>query len=71
MRIGLKDSEQINCEKVWDAFKETFAFKGPCEATTNDYLAFLDKIEEDIPKDKVMLRGPTCLYSILHLEECL
>lgn len=53
MKIGLKDSEKINCEKVWGAFKETFAFKGPCEVTTKDYLAFLDKIEEDIPKNKV------------------
>ena len=56
MRIGLKDSEQINCEKVWDAFKETFAFKGPCDVTTKDYLVFLEKIEEDIPKNKVTMK---------------
>ena len=55
MKIGLKDSEKINCEKVWDAFKESFAFKGPCDVTTKDYLIFLDKIEEDIPKNKVMM----------------
>ena len=56
MKIGLKDSEQINCEKVWDAFKETFAFKGPCDVTTKDYLVFLEKIEEDIPKNKVTMK---------------
>ena len=53
MKIGLKDTEQINCEKVWENFEQAFSFKGPCDVTTKDYLVFLDKIEEDIPKDKV------------------
>ena len=53
MTIGLKQIEQINCEKVWDNFAQAFSFKGPCEVTTKDYMEFLDKIEEDVPKDKV------------------
>lgn len=55
MTIGLKQIEQINCEKVWDNFAQAFSFKGPCEVTTKDYMEFLDKIEEDVPKDKGLL----------------
>ena len=53
MRIGLKDKEQIDCDKVWNYFMEAFAFKGPCDVKTKDYEEFLEKIEEDVPKDKV------------------
>lgn len=53
LRIGLKDKEQIDCDKVWNYFMEAFAFKGPCDVKTKDYEEFLEKIEEDVPKDKV------------------
>lgn len=63
MKIGLKDSDQINCEKVWDDFKSKFSFKGPCDVTTEDYLDFLDKIEEDIPRDKVIWKNSVAYFT--------
>ena len=53
IKIGIKDNVQINCEKVWDYFQQAFAYKGPCDVTTKDYAQFLEKIDEDIPKDRV------------------
>eukprot|EP00794_Sanderia_malayensis_P016044 gene16044-17666_t len=54
-RLGIKERLQIDCLRVWQYFKDTFAYKGPCEVTRKNYLTFLEKIEEDVRRDKALL----------------
>lgn len=54
-RIGLKERDKIDCTNVWNNFLTAFAYKDPCEVTTADYNVFLEKIEEDIPRDQALL----------------
>ncbi|XP_057293167.1 ADP-ribosyl cyclase/cyclic ADP-ribose hydrolase-like [Hydractinia symbiolongicarpus] len=48
-------SQHYNCDSLWNAFFNSFAYKDPCDVQSYHYKKFLDMIEEDIPKDKALL----------------
>jgi len=51
----LQNPGKLDCQKLWKAFLKSFAFKGPCDVTLDDYTHFFNMYEEKPLKDKVYI----------------
>lgn len=66
----LQNPSKVDCQELWRAFFRSFAFRGPCEATSDDYAHFFDMYEEKPLTDRVLFwsgtRELTHTYSRLY-----
>lgn len=44
----------LECDKVWEAFRNAFAHKSPCQVETADYAAFYNMTGMEVAPSKVM-----------------
>lgn len=49
----LQNRSKVDCRELWKAFLKSFAFKGPCEVTFDDYTPFFNMYEEKPLNDRV------------------
>ena len=49
----LQNPSEVDCQELWEAFHKSFAFKGPCEVTSDDYAPFFNMYEEKPLNDRV------------------
>ncbi|XP_062502505.1 ADP-ribosyl cyclase/cyclic ADP-ribose hydrolase 1-like [Corticium candelabrum] len=50
--FALTSLRNLDCDKVWDAFKGAFAHRNPCKVVTEDYSAYYNLTETEIPAGK-------------------
>ena len=49
----LQNPSKVDCQELWKTFLTSFAFKGPCSPTLQDYAPFFNMYEEKPLKDRV------------------
>ena len=45
-RKNLQDPDKLDCQEMWKVFSKSFAFKGPCDVTYDDYTPFFNLYKE-------------------------
>lgn len=45
-RKHLQDPDKLDCHEMWKVFSKSFAFKGPCDVTYDDYTPFFNLYKE-------------------------
>ena len=51
----LQDPSKLDCQQLWKAFLKSFAFKGPCDVTVDDYIPFFNMYKEKPLNDRVQI----------------
>lgn len=54
---------EVDCDKVWKAFTSAFKDKNECEVESEDYTAYLNMTEMEIPDNKSLFWSGTYLLS--------
>ena len=52
---GLENPSKLDCEELWETFLKSFAFKGPCDVTSEDYTPFFKMYDEKPLDDRVRI----------------
>lgn len=52
---SLENPAKLDCQELWKAFLKSFAFKGPCDVTFDDYTPFFKMYDEKPLNDRVRL----------------
>ena len=53
-KLGSDESTWKDCNKIWEALHEGFAYKNPCKLTQDDYKPFFRETGMEEMHDKVM-----------------
>lgn len=69
-RKNLQDPDKLDCQEMWKVFSKSFAFKGPCDVTYDDYTPFFNLYKEKLLNNRVLFwsgtRELTHAYSRLY-----
>ena len=52
-RKNLQDPDKLDCQEMWKVFSKSFAFKGPCDVTYDDYTPFFNLYKEKLLNNRV------------------
>ena len=64
--LYVEKPEKLNCSTLWNAFVGSFAHKGPCAASFEDYKAFFNLYHEKPLVDRV---GNPIQYRVINLQK--
>ncbi|ELT94819.1 hypothetical protein CAPTEDRAFT_213010 [Capitella teleta] len=55
----------VNCELIWETFRESFAYKPPCDVSPDDYADLPALVNHTLKKDNIVLWEGTRMYELV------